>query len=294
MTDAVDEFIGSLRGRFSESTIQAYSTDLRQFRSFVLENAVSVEGGDVWRTLDVTLVEGYLTHLRAGKSYRATTIARKVAAVRTFCSYLVASGLLESDPAEGLHVPVARRKLPEYLSAQEMDALMSAAEAAGTPEAQRDAAMIQALASTGMRVGELVAMNVGDVDFHDSCIAVRGPASRTVYIEPETRERLQAYIARDRSVLLGRRLTNAALFPNQRGERLSRQWVWSVLNTAGQSAGLGKRVGPHTLRNTFARRQLIFGTSLEHLQEMLGIQNAVNTRIYAQLVGDPDDRARVR
>ena len=294
MTDAVDEFVASLRGRFSENTIQAYSTDLRQFSSFVLENAVGADEREVWRALDATLVEGYLTHLRAGKGYRATTVARKMAATRTFCSYLVASGLLESDPAESLRVPVARRKPPEYLSDQEMDALMSAAEAAGTPEAQRDAAMIQTLAGTGMRVGELVATNVGDVYFHDSCIAVRGPASRTVYMEPETLERLRAYISRDRSILLGRRLTNAALFPNQRGERLSRQWVWSVLNAAGESAALGKRVGPHTLRNTFARRQLIFGTSLEHLQEMLGIQNAVNTRIYAQLVGDPDDRARLR
>ena len=122
MTDAVDEFIASLRGRFSESTIQAYSTHLRQFRSFVLENAVSVKGADVWRILDATLVEGYLTHLTAGKSYRATTIARKVAAIRTFCSYLFASGLLESDPDESLHVPVARRKPPVYLSDQQRDA----------------------------------------------------------------------------------------------------------------------------------------------------------------------------
>ena len=175
MTDAVDEFIASLRGRFSESTIQAYSTDLRQFRSIVLEIAVGANEGEIWRTLDSTLVEGYLTHLRAGKSYRATTIARKVAAARTFCSYLVASGLLESDPAESLHVPVARRKPPEYLSDEEMDALMSAAEAAGTPEARRDAAM-----RTGMRVGELVAMNVGDVDSHlfSICSAVSAQLCR--------------------------------------------------------------------------------------------------------------------
>ena len=180
MTDAVDEFIASLRGRFSESTPQGYSTDLRQFRSFVLENAVGANENEIWRTLDATLVEGYLTHLRAGKGYRATTIARKIAAMRTFCSYLVASGLLESDPAESLHVPVARRKPPEYLTDEEMDALMSAAEAAGTPEARRDAAMLQALASTGMRVGELVAMNVGDVDFHvfPICSAVSAQLGR--------------------------------------------------------------------------------------------------------------------
>ena len=294
MTDAVGEFIASLQGRFSESTIQAYSTDLRQFRSFVLENVVGAEEGDVWHTLDATLVEGYLTHLRAGKGYRATTVARKMAATRTFCSYLVASGLLESDPAESLHLPVAHRKPPEYLTDEEMDALLSAADAASAPEARRDAAILHVLASTGMKVGELVAMNVGDVDFHDSCIAVRGPARRTVYMEPETRERLRAYITGDRSILLGHQLSNAALFPNRRGERLSRQWVWSVLNTAGQIAGFGKRVGPHTLRHTFAYRQLTSGTSLAHLQEILGIQNAVSARIYRQFTGDPDDRAKVR
>ena len=294
MTDAVDEFIASLRDRFSENTIQAYSTDLRQFSSFVLENAVGADEGEVWRALDATLVEGYLTHLRAGKGYRATTVARKMAATRTFCSYLVASGLLESDPAESLHVSVARRMPPEYLSDQEMDALMSAAEAASTPEARRDAAMLHVLASTGMKVGELVAINVDDVDFNDSCIAVRGPARRTVYMEPETRERLRAYITGDRSILLGHHLSNAALFPNRRGERLSRQWVWSVLNTAGQIAGFGKRMGPHTLRHTFAYRQLRSGTSLAHLQEMLGIQNAVSARIYMQFIGDPDEHAKVR
>jgi integrase/recombinase XerD len=139
-------------------------------------------------------------------------------------------------------------------------------------------------------VNELVALDLGDIDAQDGLVHVRGKAARSVYLEPALRGSLHQYLHGTRGVLTGRNYS-AALFTNQRGERLTRQWVWAVVANAAQNAGMDKSVGPHTLRHSYAVRQLEGGTSVEHLQEILGNMHLVNTRVYERVAAGEEHPA---
>lgn len=292
MKQSVNEFLQHLvveRG-FSQNTLDAYSNDLNQFRGFV---AGQLRDGDreVWRQVDINLLNDYISELREKRKYRDTTTARKVAAVRSFFGYLSANGIIDEDPTENLGAPRVGRSVPKFISEEEMQRLLSTAADTGTADGQRDASILELLYATGLRVSELVALNVQDIDFEEGFIRTwgKGAKERIVYLYPDALANLRTYIGGARANLLadkdkpGARKGETALYINQRGERLTRQWVWNILKTSAKKAGVDTKITPHTLRHSFATHLLQNGASLRHVQELLGHSNISTTQVYTHL-----------
>jgi integrase/recombinase XerD len=286
MKQTVNSFLQHLvveRG-FSQNTLDAYSNDLNQFREFVADSLNS-EDHEVWRLVDIDLLNAYISELRDNRKYRDTTTARKVAAVRSFFGYLSANGMITEDPTENLGSPRVGRTVPKFISEADVKRLLNTAADTGTPEGRRDASILELLYATGMRVSELVALNIQDIDFEEGFIRTWGKGSkeRIVYLYPEALSSLREYIGGARVELLGAKRGETALYLNQRGERLTRQWVWNILKTAAKAAGVDPKITPHTLRHSFATHLLQNGASLRHVQELLGHSSISTTQVYTHL-----------
>ncbi|MDE2843682.1 MAG: site-specific tyrosine recombinase XerD [Chloroflexota bacterium] len=291
MQKAIEDFLQHLvveRG-FSQHTLDAYRNDLGQFADFLKEkmNEAS-ERSDVWERVDLDLLNDYIADLRGRKGYRDTTTARKVAAIKSFFTFLAQNGVIEEPPTESLGSPRVGRALPKYLTEDEVERLLREADKAGTAEAQRDANILELLYATGLRVSELVSLNVQDVDFEESYIRCWGKGSkeRIVYAHDKALNGLQDYLSTSRMSLLGQNKEEAALFVNHRGERLTRQWVWNILKTYSKRAGIDQKITPHTLRHSFATHLLQKGASLRHVQELLGHSSISTTQVYTHLTSE--------
>ena len=181
MKETVNAFLQYLvveRG-FSQNTLDAYSNDLNQFREFVSEYLDdSDDDPEVLREVDLDLLNAYIIELREKKGYRDSTTARKVAAVRSFFGYLSANELISEDPTENLGSPRVGRVMPKFISEDDVKLLLGTAADTGTPEGRRDASMVELLYATGVRVSELVALNVQDIDFEEGFIRAWGRAPR--------------------------------------------------------------------------------------------------------------------
>ncbi len=273
---------------FSRNTSSAYRNDLSQFVEFLRHNSASAgkdsESVD-WSLVDIDILNRYITDLKERKGYRNATAARKVASVKSLFGFLAENGIITEDPTESLGTPKVGRSLPKYLSEDEVSRLLSEGYKPGTNEGQRDAVMMELLYATGLRVGELVSLNVGDVNTEESYVRCLGKGSkeRIAHLYPKASQELVKYMKKSRPVLLGKRKDEPALFVNHRGERLTRQWVWSVLKHYAQAAGIKSSITPHTLRHSFATHLLQNGASLRHVQELLGHSSISTTQVYTHL-----------
>ena len=270
----------------SRNTLDAYRNDLSQFQEFMRGRLNgNSDREDAWRWVDLDLLNDYIADLRGRKGYRDTTTARKVAAIKSFFTYLAQNGDIEEPPTESLGSPRVGRALPKYLSEEEIELLLDAAGQPGTAESRRDANILELLYATGLRVSELVSLNVQDIDFQESYIRCWGKGSkeRIVYAHAKAMGGLQEYLAGPRMSLVGDNKDEPALFVNHRGERLTRQWIWNILKTYGKKAGLDQKITPHTLRHSFATHLLQKGASLRHVQELLGHSSISTTQVYTHL-----------
>ena len=191
MQKAIEDFLQHLvveRG-FSQHTLDAYRNDLGQFADFLKERlGAASESEDVWQRVDLDLLNDYIADLRGRKGYRDTTTARKVAAIKSFFTFLAQNGVIEEPPTESLGSPRVGRALPKYLTEEEVDRLLKEADKAGTAEGQRDANILELLYATGLRVSELVSLNVQDVDFEESYIRCWGKGSKErIVLRPRPR-----------------------------------------------------------------------------------------------------------
>jgi integrase/recombinase XerD len=288
MKEAINSFLQHLivEKGFSRNTLEAYRNDLNQFKDFVQEhlNGAASESNP-WQQVDLGLLNEYIDELRGRKGYRDTTTARKVAAIKSFFSFLSLNGMISEDPTESLGSPRVGRTLPMCLSPEEVSRLLDEAGQAGTPESHRDATILELLYATGLRVSELVSLNVPDIDFQESYIRCWGKGSRerVAYLYPKALAELKNYVETSRVALVGLRKDETALFVNHRGERLTRQWVWNILKTYSKKAGVDERITPHTLRHSFATHLLQNGASLRHVQELLGHSSISTTQVYTHL-----------
>ena len=288
MAESITSFLEHLivEKGFSRNTLDAYRNDLGQFQEFLRERLDgSTNGNSPWGMVDLNLLNEYVVDLRDRKGYRDTTSARKVAAIKSFFSFLLLNGEISEDPTESLGSPRVGRTLPKYLAEEEVIRLLEQAAQAGTPESCRDATILELLYATGLRVSELVSLNIPDIDFQESYIRCWGKGSkeRIAYLYPKAVTELQSYIATARVTLLGSHKNEIALFVNHRGERLTRQWVWNILKTYSKRAGIDQDITPHTLRHSFATHLLQNGASLRHVQELLGHSSISTTQVYTHL-----------
>ena len=287
---------------FSRNTSDAYRNDLGQFWKFLQDQpneqvnelpngngngatSESTRATFTWATVDINVLNLYLQDLRVRKGYRDTTTARKVASIKSFFGFLSENSIIAEDPTEALGSPRVGRVLPKFLSEEDVTSLLDTAYKSGTNEGQRDAVIMELLYATGLRVGELVAVNLQDVDLSEAYIRCMGKGSkeRLVYLHAKALEELRRYLREARIALLGHRRTEQALFVNHRGERLTRQWVWTILKTYAQKADIDRNITPHTLRHSFATHLLQRGASLRHVQELLGHSSISTTQVYTHL-----------
>ena len=269
----------------SPNTIAAYRNDLEQ----LVEHATGPhqDGRRIaaWSQVDQPFLSEYVVTLY-GRGYSATTVARKIASVKSFFSYLVDEGEVVRDPTERLSTPRVGRSLPKALSVEEVERLLEAPLKLTTPEAMRDAAMLELLYASGLRVSELINLDLRDVNSSEQYVRCVGKGSkeRIVPLHQRAVDAVVAYIDGSRPKLQGpRKLGGVALFLNRRGERLTRQGFWLILKGYGRLAGIKGSITPHTLRHSFATHLLAGGASLRNVQELLGHASISTTQVYTHL-----------
>ncbi len=279
MRASVDDFVQHLhteRG-LSKNTLAAYRSDLRQFETFVRRAGHS--GWDI----PPGVVRGFMTDL-VQREYRQTSRARKLAAVKALYRYLRAVEAVASDPAAGLDGARVARRRPRIISTAEVERLLDQAADASTPERMRDSAMLETLYATGMRVSELVGLDVDDMDCwaREIVLGRNGASARTVPLTERSAEALQAYLTNGREKLL-RRADESAAFLNHRGSRLTRQGFWLIVKAYAQRSNIKSPITPHTLRHSFAAHRLQGNSSVREVQQLLGHASPATTQVYAEL-----------
>jgi len=271
---------------FSANTVGAYRNDLDQLAGFI-EGAAAAKGFKAdWTSVDRNLLISYIIDLK-DRNYSSATVARKVAAVKSFFAFLVAERKIQNDPTENISSPKVNKSLPKPLSLQEVDALLAQPAKSSTPEAIRDVAMLELLYACGMRVSELVDLNVNDINMKAAFVRCLGKGSkeRIIPIHDRAIQSVKEYISETRPQLLKGK-EEQALFLNRRGERLTRQGFWLILKGHAKAAGIKKSVTPHTIRHSFATHILNGGADLRSVQELLGHANISSTQIYTHLTSE--------
>lgn len=290
MEEQVDAFLSSLQAerQFSPNTIAAYRNDLKQFIAYLVAPPEEDQTAPVttWPELTNEHLGGYLLHLRS-REYAASTVARKTAALKSFSSYLRKQNIVGDGIGARLSSPKVEKHVPRAITRDEVAQLLEqpTATTPERPESIRDRAMLSLLYDSGMRVSELVGLDVADVDLDQARVQCQGKAGRrrTVPMHSQALSAVTDYLQRARA-----RLTNpdaVSLFVNHRGGRLTRQGFWLILKSYAQRAGIDD-ITPHTLRHSYAVHALGRGAELSDIQKQLGHVSISTTQIYRQLAND--------
>lgn len=278
MEAIVQKFINFLERdkRLSNNTLQSYKRDIEQYIAYLTE----INLHNIASTNKTTVI-AYLLHLQ--KKGRATsTISRNLASIRSFYQYSAKNKLIENDPTYELESPKVEKKLPQILSTQEVELLLEQPKCVDL-KGFRDKAMLELLYATGIRVTELISLDVADVNMEMGYIRCsKGTRERMIPIGSIAVNALQEYINKARGLLIQRN-DEKALFVNINGKRLTRQGFWKIIKQYKNQAKINKDITPHTLRHSFAAHLLENGADLRSIQEMLGHSDISSTQIYAQI-----------
>jgi integrase/recombinase XerD len=278
------EYIVEEKG-YTSNTLAAYRNDLSQFLDYVRRR---VPG---WEDVGHDTIMDYIMAMKGEQEYASSTVARKVAAIKSFFHYLVDRGMLEDDPTATLDSPKVRKRLPKAIPAQDLEQLLAEPAGDDTAKALRDRALLELLYATGLRVTELVSLDIDDVNLASATLRVvrpRDKSQRTVPIHERAIEPLREYLEKGRLRLL-RVPEEPALFLNHRGNRLTRQGLWLIVKHYVREVGITEDVTPHTLRHTFAAHLVEQKAELEYVQEVLGHANISTTQVYTQVNAEVDE-----
>jgi integrase/recombinase XerC len=309
----IQQFINYLRAErhFSAHTSRCYAADLEQFSAYMVE--MGAHGGDRHEhgeagdnghsppagarpspaeldrrllKVDTETVRLFMAGLR-DKNYCKSTVARKLATLRSFYKFLVRRGHLGANPVASIRTPKQDKRLPKYLEVEQIEKLLSNCDVS-TLLGARDRAILETLYTTGMRVSELVALNIADIDLAGNVVHVRGKGrkERVIPLGPGAVRAVIHYLDLRRANLPPGKADAQALYVNKHGQRLSTRSVRRKLDKYLLEAGLDLSVSPHTLRHSFATHMLQRGADLRSLQELLGHQSLSTTQIYTHLSGE--------
>lgn len=287
ISELSERFLRHLRleRNLSMNTVTAYGRDLARFGIFCRDQ---LSFSDVTR-IDRAALTSYLIELReAGLHDRSIT--RQMSTLRSFCRYLVDRGHIEENPAALLDMPQTPRGIPDVLSPGEVSRLLLM-PGLETPRGMRDTAMLETLYATGMRVSELVGMEIGDVDFDRGVVICtgKGRKERMVPIGESARQHLLLYLSGARPQILRaskarhRRGHTSGLFITSQGKPMTRQGFWKLIKRYAEQAGIEKAISPHKLRHSFATHMLAGGADLRSVQAMLGHIDIGTTQIYTRV-----------
>ena len=298
------EYLDAERG-FSSHTVRSYGSDLAQFCAFLsagrgeeLSELTSDKLPPPDELPDAKVLTGkleavgpmdvraYLAMMRSS-GYSKATMARKLATLRSFYKYLVRGGVMEASPVSVVRTPRQDRRLPKCLDIEQMEALLAAPDIT-TLLGARDRAMLETLYSTGIRVSELIALDIADVDLTSNVVRVagKGKKRRVIPLGPGAVQTILHFLDLRRNDPRAASFDSEALFINKHGQRLSTRSVRRKLDKYLLEAGLDLSVSPHTLRHSFATHMLRRGADLRSVQEMLGHQSLSTTQIYTHLTGE--------
>ena len=262
--------------RASANTVASYMRDLRQFEGYLLQKNM-----DLKLVNRETIVD--YTHSLQEKGKSSATISRSVASLKSLFQYMIAQNLCDSNPVTNIQVEKAEKKLPQILTGKEVELLLEQPKCTDL-KGYRDKAMLELLYATGIRVSELINLNVGDVNIPGGFIKCEGNGKvRIIPLYPAAIKALSVYIDQIRPKMVAD-VMEESLFVNVSGERMSRQGFWKIIKFYQEKAQIDKDITPHTLRHSFAAHLLENGADLRSIQEMLGHSDISSTQIYAQLV----------
>jgi integrase/recombinase XerD len=271
---------------FSNNTVEAYQNDLGQLLTYVEQESPRRKATASWTDFDRQTMLSYMLWLKE-KNYATTTLARKVASVKSFFNFMINEGKIKVNPTENVSAVKVGRSLPKPISVKEVKALLEQASKSSTADGKRDRAILELLYASGMRVSELVGLNVSDLDIQGGYVKVfgKGHKERMIPVYQRAIEAVSDYIKNGRLKLTGES-DEKALFVNRRGERLTRQGLWQILKGYARAVGLEKQITPHTLRHSFATHMLDGGADLRIVQELLGHANISTTQVYTHLTSE--------
>lgn len=278
MNNLIHEFINylSVERGLATNTLESYGRDLRQYYQYLGEDQVDLDA------VSRTTIINYLMYLQ--KQGKATaTIARRLAALKAFYQFLVREKRIKTDPTANLESPKLEKRLPRVLTVSEVERLLAQPDSS-QPAGLRDRAMLELLYATGIRVSELVSLNIEDVNLETGYIRCTGKGSkeRIVPLGSLAIQWVQEYLQSGRPKLVKDR-DEKALFVNHHGNRLTRQGFWKIVKKYAEDARIDKEITPHTLRHSFATHLLENGADLRSVQEMLGHADISTTQIYTHV-----------
>lgn len=267
--------------KYSNNTIAAYKNDLSQFASYLTGQKLNNAGS--WKSIGIDEINGYVEFMK-DQPYASSSVARKVAAVKSFFNYLHANNIVEDNPTTEIDSPKVKKRLPKTLSSGEVEKLLEAPSQKKSPKNLRDMALLNMLYSTGMRVTEVVSLRLEDVDLTNKVLYCPGKDDqvRELPFDQYTKAILANYLEAGRPFLVKDK-DEEAMFLNHRGQQLTRQGLWLIIKAYAKEADLSVAVTPHTLRHSFAAHKLDGGSDLQEVQKLLGHANISTTQIYTQL-----------
>lgn len=277
MIQAYENYLIKVK-KSSPNTVSSYMRDIRQF-----DHWLETDGRAAVLSVTSDIIEAYLEHLRSsGRS--GATVSRSLASLKNFYAYVVSSGFLENSPVSSdIHVERGEKKLPQILSGHEVELLLSQPSCVDA-KGFRDKAMLEVMYATGIRVSELIALDLDDVNLDLGVIKCSASKkARAIPLYPAALRALSLYLRDVRSVMVADP-AETALFVNVGGARMSRQGFWKILKHYQNKAGITKDITPHTLRHSFAVHLLENGADIGSLQELMGHCDISSTQMYAQMI----------
>lgn len=277
MSQILDDFVDDLTNnkKLSENTIESYSRDIKQYLSYLEENNIDFKGAKRGNII------AYILYLKK-ENKAPSSISRSIASIRSFYHFLLKNNIINYDPTIDLESPKVEKKMPEILTIGEVEKLLSI-PITNNFKGSRDKAMLELLYATGVRVTELVNLNIDDVNLNLGFVKLNGTKERVVPIGRMAQKAVNVYINEYRQEFLKDKESNV-LFLNFHGQKMTRQGFWKIIKSYAKEAGIEKKITPYTLRHSFAAHLIENGADLKSLQQMLGHADISTTQIYAEMV----------
>ncbi len=279
MEEIINQYLDYLisEKELSQNSLNAYRRDVKNLLTY-LNNKYHCDLGEINKTYIIS----YILQLK-GQGRSTSTISRNLASIRSFCRYLILRGVLKSDPTSSVEPPKIQKKIPEYLSLEEVELLLKQPDQ--SIKGIRDKAILEVLYATGIRVSELVDLTVDDVNLKMGFLTCNGEhgQARIIPLGRISRQALSEYISETRDKLISN-INEKALFVNYNGEKLSRQGLWKIINAYTKKAKINKTITPQVLRHSFAVHLVQNGADLKSVQELLGHSDISTTQIYSQII----------
>jgi integrase/recombinase XerC len=283
MNDLIDDFQTYLttERNVSKHTRIAYIGDLEEFAEFLQKNNF-IKNRDGILSVETETIRAYLGYLFRRK-VKKVTVNRKISSLRSFYKYLIRNGKTKNNPAGMIQTSKTEKYMPNFLSVDEMFALLNA-QSDSSISGLRNLAMLELFYSSGLRLGELAGLNVMDLDFNQALVKVRGKGrkERIVPVGGQARKALQEYLAKTNEARkkVDADVFNSPLFLNIRGARITVRSIARIVDEATKKSGIGRKISPHALRHTFATHLLNAGADLRSIQELLGHESLSTTQKY--------------